>query len=90
MRDGTVTDSGKSRDGYGTSSRLSQTSLNLPHSQRKDVCSTPEDLRARFYEDYRKVAEEYDKEFNKRYDEDLNTTLIFVSLSVPSCLNDTY
>ena len=45
--------------------------------------STPEDIRSRFYEDYRKVAEEYDKEFNKRYDEDLNTTLIFVSL--PSC-----
>lgn len=42
--------------------------------------STPEDPRARFYEDYRKVAEEYDKEFMKRYDEDLNTTLIFVGL----------
>lgn len=26
------------------------------------------------------MAEEYDKEFMKRYDEDLNTTLIFVSL----------
>jgi hypothetical protein len=25
------------------------------------------------------VAEEYDKEFMKKYDEDLNTTLIFVS-----------
>ena len=36
-------------------------------------------LRSRFYEDYRKVAEEYDKEFMKRYDEDLSTTLIFVS-----------
>jgi hypothetical protein len=54
------------------------------------VRSTPEDLRSRFYEDYRKVAEEYDKEFNKRYDEDLNTTLIFVSLPVASLLNDTY
>ena len=52
-------------------------------SQGHDVCS-------RFYEDYQKVAEEYDKEFNKRYDEDLNTTLIFVSLSVASCSNDTY
>ena len=41
--------------------------------------STPEDPRSRFYEDYRNVAEEYDKEFMKRYDEDLNTTLIFVS-----------
>lgn len=35
--------------------------------------------RARFYADYRKVAEEYDKEFLDKYDEDLNTTLIFVS-----------
>jgi len=39
-------------------------------------------LRARFYEDYRKVAEGYDKEFVKRYDEDLNTTLIFVSHTI--------
>ena len=40
--------------------------------------SAPEDTRARFYEDYRKVAEDYDKEFMKKCDEDLNTTLIFV------------
>jgi hypothetical protein len=38
-----------------------------------------EDHRARFYEHYRKEAEEYDREFMKKYDEDLNTTLIFVS-----------
>ena len=37
-----------------------------------------EDLRAKFYEHYRKEAEEYDKDFMKKYDEDLNTTLIFV------------
>ena len=42
--------------------------------------STPEEVRPRFYEGYRKLAEEYDKEFDKRYDEDLNTTLIFVGL----------
>ena len=30
-------------------------------------------------EDYRKVADEYDKEFLKKYEEDLDTTLIFVS-----------
>ena len=39
-----------------------------------------EDPQTRFYADYRKVADEYDKEFLKKYDEDLNTTLIFVSL----------
>ena len=50
------------------------------HRQGQDLPSTPDDIRSRFYEDYHQVAEEYDKEFNKRYDEDLNTTLIFVSL----------
>ena len=38
-----------------------------------------EDHKAQFYEGYRKVAEEYDKEFIKKYDRDLNTTLVFVS-----------
>ena len=37
------------------------------------------DHRALFYEKYHKEAEEYDKDFVKKYDEDLNTTLIFVS-----------
>ncbi|KAF9644199.1 hypothetical protein BDM02DRAFT_3103337, partial [Thelephora ganbajun] len=37
--------------------------------------------RSRFYERYRAVAEEHDKEFMRKYDEDLNTTLIFVGLS---------
>lgn len=40
--------------------------------------STQGDREARFYDYYRKVAEEYDKEFLKRYGEDLDTTLIFV------------
>jgi len=47
-------------------------------SQGRDVYSTQGDLLSRFYEDYRKDAEEYDREFMK-YDEDLNTTSIFVS-----------
>ena len=37
-----------------------------------------EDYQAKFYEHYRKVAEEYDKDFMKKYEEDLNTTLVFV------------
>jgi len=37
-----------------------------------------EDFRAQFYERYRKEAEEYDRDFMKKHDEDLNTTLIFV------------
>lgn len=43
-----------------------------------DMFPVQEDHKARFYEDYHKVAEEYDREFMKKYDEDLNTTLIFV------------
>ena len=50
------------------------------HSQR-DMLPTQEDHRARFFEHYRKEAEEYDREFMKKYDEDLNTTLIFVSFT---------
>jgi len=44
------------------------------------VGSARGDYRAEFYEHYRKEADEYDKEFMKRHDEDLNTTLIFVRL----------
>ena len=42
--------------------------------------SNQELLRNRFYERYRKEAEEYDGEFMKKYDEDLNTTIIFVRI----------
>ena len=51
---------------------------NPSHSPGNDVRSTQEDHRAEFYEHYRKDAEEYDKGFMKKQDEDLNTTLIFV------------
>ena len=53
------------------------------------MTSTQGDHRARFFEDYRKEAEEYDKEFMKKYDEDLNTTLIFVS-SLRQAFADAY
>ena len=36
------------------------------------------DSRVKFYDKYHKVAEEYDKVFMKKHEEDLNTTLIFV------------
>lgn len=48
-------------------------------SQKQDALPSREDYKARFYDDFREVAEEYDKEFIKGYNEDLNTTLIFVS-----------
>ena len=53
------------------------------HSQKKDSPPVTEDYRARFYEKYRKEAEEYDREFIMKYDEDLDTTLIFVSWGTP-------
>ena len=56
-------------------------SLRPSCSGKPDVLPTHEDHQAQFYKDYQKIAEEYDKEFLKRYDEDLNTTLIFVSFA---------
>jgi len=50
-------------------------------SLKKQLPSAEEDPRATFYAMYRREAEEYDREFIKKYDEDLNTTLIFVSLA---------
>lgn len=47
--------------------------------QKQRVEPTQVHYPAQFYEKYRKEAEEYDKEFLKKYDEYLNATLIFVS-----------
>jgi len=40
--------------------------------------SPRESFRAKFYEHYHKEAEEYDEDFMKKHDGDLDTTLIFV------------
>jgi hypothetical protein len=56
-------------------------SLRSPYSQKQGAPPMQEDHQARFYVDYRKVADEYDKEFLQKYDEDLNTTLIFVGFT---------
>ena len=37
-----------------------------------------DDPRLDFYTMYKKEANEYDQDYVKKYDEDLNTTLIFV------------
>ena len=42
------------------------------------------DPRADFFTIYRKESDEFDREYAKKYDEDLNTSLIFVSFSPPS------
>ena len=64
----------------GFSLCLTRLSLRPPCSRGQDAFQVQEDPQTRFYADYRKVADEYDKEFLKKCDEDLNTTLIFVSL----------
>jgi len=51
------------------------------YSQKQDTLPTQEDHQAQFFEHYHKEAEDYDKEFMKKHDEDLNTTLIFVSFA---------
>jgi hypothetical protein len=40
------------------------------------------DIRTKFFEMYKKEADEYDRVFYKKYEDDLNTTLIFVSNSL--------
>ena len=55
----------------------SQYLLNSPQ-RRKEGLISQQDLRAEFYKHYQKEATEYDREFMKKYDDDLNTTLIFV------------
>jgi len=61
-------------------SRVFELSLDVKSlcSHKQDSPPTQEGYRTKFYEVYRREAEEYDREFIKRYDEDLNTTLIFV------------
>ena len=45
------------------------------------------DPRVDFYTMYRREAEEYDKEFVKKFDEDLNTVSIFVRRSSSALVN---
>lgn len=58
---------------------LIKKALKSSHSLGQGGLSTHGDHRAEFYEDYHKVAKEYDKEFQKNRKDDLDTILIFVS-----------
>jgi len=46
------------------------------------IASRTMTARAEFYDKYKREADEYDKDFIKKYDQDLNTTLIFVSVKL--------
>ena len=45
-----------------------------------NLLGTSSSARGEFYDKFQREADEYDRDFMKKYDEDLNTTLIFVSL----------
>ena len=64
----------------GQSSLIFKLSLDLKplRSHKQASPPTQEDYRTKFYNLYRREAEEYDREFIERYDQDLDTTLIFV------------
>ena len=57
------------------------TFVSFPSSIRTTLIIVQDsECRSRFYETYYNQAQEHDKESVKKYDDDLNTTLIFVSL----------
>lgn len=56
-------------------------SLGFKERMASFASSQEADSRTKFYDKYYKVAEEYDKVFMKKHEEDLNTTLIFVGWS---------
>ena len=59
--------------------RRSHYFLDLPQGQKQGQGPiSQQDLRNKFYKNYQKEATDCDKEFMKKYDGDLDTTLIFV------------
>jgi hypothetical protein len=50
------------------------------------LLGTASSARGEFYDKFQREADEYDRDFIKKYDEDLNTTLIFVSFLCSSVL----
>ena len=47
-----------------------------------NLLGTVSSARVEFYDKFQREADEHDRDYLKKYDEDLNTTLIFVSLSL--------
>jgi len=45
-----------------------------------NILGSTNSARVEFYDKFQREADEYDHDFMKKYDEDLNTTLIFVSI----------
>jgi len=47
-----------------------------------NLLGTSSSARVEFYDKFQREADEYDRDFMNKYDEDLNTTLIFVSILI--------
>ena len=68
--------------GSNRASRLNDTlcGLRVVLEQLATANKSPEaDPRRHFYKMFNREADEYDRDFHKKYHDDLNTTLIFVS-----------
>lgn len=52
------------------------------------LLGTASGARTEFYDKFQREADEYDRDFMRKYDEDLNTTLIFVGPLFLLCLRD--
>ena len=72
---------------HSTTAKAEITSFHSLHSALKEFFEPLRkgNPRADFFAVYRKESEEFDREYARKYDEDLNTTLIFVS---PTCIPD--
>ena len=70
---------------YGGSQAIPDIQSSL-HSALKEFFDPlrTNDLRTDFFAVYRRESEEFDKDYAGKYDEDLNTSLIFVSHRVPA------
>jgi len=44
-----------------------------------NLSGTASNARVEFYDKFQRAADDHDSDFIKKYDEDMNTTLIFVS-----------
>jgi len=51
----------------------------LANALKATLVKQEPDARTRFHEQFRKEADDHDRDFHKKYHDDLNTTLIFVS-----------
>ena len=52
-----------------------------------NLLGTTSSARVEFYDKFQREADDYDRDFVKKHEEDLNTTLIFVSALHPTSVS---